>query len=91
MDNLVIHKAEEFTNIPWHTIRPEGCTRDWSLSRGGYGLGDSWHITIYAEFGVDHVWEMIPHVSVMLDTIKEVYGKKGRESVQSQIISALGL
>lgn len=86
----IVHKVEEFPNLPWHKLDPERCAYDWSFGFGGHGL-ENWQMTIsYPEDEKGDIW----HVWVVpqpLASIVKVAKNSEAEETRRKIRIAIGV
>jgi hypothetical protein len=67
-----IYKLHQFTTLPWDSLDPDRCGRDWSIGRGGYGLGnETWTLSICQKDGSADVWELPPALGAVFEMLKE--------------------
>jgi hypothetical protein len=94
MDNDVIHKADEFSRLPWATLDPERFGQDWTIGTGGYGLDrDSKHIDIISAAPDlrSEVWELPPALCSALRKMLDSEARNARYLVQQDIKTALDI
>lgn len=84
----VIHPLSEFAKLPWSSLDPERCTRDWSFGRGGHGFNDqTMTVSIIHPDGSADIWELPPQLAAMFKVVKQIE----RDETRRKIRCALGI
>ena len=74
-DITILHKVEEFPNLPWDKLDPERCSYDWSFGWGGYGNRDR-TLTISIPDEHDdclwHIWVVPEPIVAMMNMYRDI-------------------
>jgi hypothetical protein len=89
---FVVHKLDEFNLIPWATLDPLECGKEWSFGRGGHGFDDrTFTISTYEatpeEGDVCHIWPLPDVLCAML----KIHGEASAEEALRNVRNALGV
>lgn len=90
----IIHKADEFKNLPWDKLDPEKCSRDWSFGRGGHGFHDETY-TVSIPRDKDgfiwDIWELPAPLSAMFKMRETCDIADTQRKIRNAIMNALGI
>ena len=88
-DYVIVHKLDEFKDLPWSKLDSDRCSYDWTFGMGGHGF-NNWTATISipdADGEHCHVWELPLQIAAMLRIAKAA----AAEEVRHEIRRALGV
>src|SRR4051812_46921410 len=97
-NNDTIHRANEFKDIPWDSLNPSDCFKDWSLGRGGYGFAEgTWNLQIFkskdkksSDCSCD-IWEFPAALSEAINQLRSSAKTSGKSEIRHSILNALDI
>jgi hypothetical protein len=86
-----VHAVEEFGSAPWGDLDPE-LGREWSISRGGYGLGDgTWAVKFIRADGSTDLYPLPAPLSAAITGIREGAAADATRNLQAEFRALLGI
>jgi hypothetical protein len=67
MMDWVVHKLEEFPQLPWDKLDPQECSKDWSFGRGGHGFDNKTYTISMYEGDICHIWPLPAPIAAMIE------------------------